>query len=236
MDSWISRRRFLGFLAAAPLAVACGARRITIPGASLEPSLRVDDVFAGINATGVEGVLRVDSALGVQRAVLAGRQVGKAISVAGGRTAMGGQQFVTGGWVLDTRALNHVRNFDTVQGLLRVDAGMLWTDVLAFLSTTWDDAGDGWTILQKPLGADLVTVGGSLSANIHGNPLTYPPFVADVERFMLVGADGPPMSASRDENLNLFRLAIGGYGLFGVVTEVTLRLVRRLKVERVVSE
>src|SRR5207253_2628922 len=35
-------------------------------------------------------------------------------------------------------------------------------------------------------------------------------------------------------NPDLFRLAIGGYGLFGLVYSVTLRLGRRCKVERVV--
>jgi FAD/FMN-containing dehydrogenase len=33
----------------------------------------------------------------------------------------------------------------------------------------------------------------------------------------------------------LFRLAVGGYGLFGIITAATLRLVRRQKVQRVVS-
>jgi FAD/FMN-containing dehydrogenase len=33
----------------------------------------------------------------------------------------------------------------------------------------------------------------------------------------------------------LFTLAIGGYGLFGIIATVTLRLVRRQKVERVVE-
>jgi FAD/FMN-containing dehydrogenase len=39
---------------------------------------------------------------------------------------------------------------------------------------------------------------------------------------------------SRSENPELFRLAIGGYGLFGEVTRVRLRLRRRTKLERVV--
>jgi FAD/FMN-containing dehydrogenase len=236
MDAWLSRRRFLQFLAAAPVAVACGSRGVTIPGATMERGTRLDDAYSRLNATNVGQVLRVDSTLGVQRAVAAARAANAAFAVAGGRTALGGQQLVAGGWVLDTRDLRHVRNFDTVNGLLHVDAGMLWTEVLAFLATTWDMDGDGWTFLQKPIGVDRATVGGSLSTNVHGHPLAYPPMVADVERFVLVGADGPPQMVSRNQNLNLFRLAIGGYGLFGVVTEVTLRLIRRGKVERAVSE
>jgi FAD/FMN-containing dehydrogenase len=59
--------------------------------------------------------------------------------------------------------------------------------------------------------------------------------VADVESFLLVTADGDVVRCSRDDNAELFSLAAGGYGLFGVVTEATLRLVPRHKVRRVVE-
>ena len=42
-------------------------------------------------------------------------------------------------------------------------------------------------------------------------------------------------TCSRRENSELFALAIGGYGLFGVIAQVNLRLVPRTKVERVVE-
>ncbi len=42
-------------------------------------------------------------------------------------------------------------------------------------------------------------------------------------------------TCSRRQNRELFRLAIGGYGLFGVVTRVRLRLMPRTKLERVVE-
>src|SRR5262245_3101911 len=46
--------------------------------------------------------------------------------------------------------------------------------------------------------------------------------------------DGRLSTCSRSENPELFRLAIGGYGLFGVITRVRLRLMRRTKLERIV--
>jgi FAD/FMN-containing dehydrogenase len=80
-----------------------------------------------------------------------------------------------------------------------------------------------------------LTIGGAVSANIHGRVLTAPPLVADIESLEVVNASGEPVQCSRGCNADLFRLVVGGYGLFGVVTAATLRLVPRVQVERVVT-
>src|SRR5207247_2472794 len=76
---------------------------------------------------------------------------------------------------------------------------------------------------------------GSLSSKVHGRGLSMKPLISDVESFTLVNADGKSIRCSRDENNELFRLAIGGYGLFGLISSVTLRLVPRQKLRRVVE-
>jgi FAD/FMN-containing dehydrogenase len=80
-----------------------------------------------------------------------------------------------------------------------------------------------------------MTLGGALSANIHGRGLRLPPIVGDIEAFTLIDAAGEVRQCSRAENPELFRLAIGGYGLFGLIADVTLRLMPRVKVERSVE-
>ena len=89
-----------------------------------------------------------------------------------------------------------------------------------------------WTIRQKQTGADELSLGGALSANIHGRGLCRPPIIDDVESFTLVNARGEALVCSRRENAGLFALAIGGYGAFGVIANVTLRLAPRTKLER----
>jgi FAD/FMN-containing dehydrogenase len=71
-----------------------------------------------------------------------------------------------------------------------------------------------------------------LAANVHGRGLSFKPLIDDVESFLLVDATGGLRRCSRGENAELFRLAIGGYGLFGVVVQVTLRLSPRTKLRR----
>jgi FAD/FMN-containing dehydrogenase len=48
----------------------------------------------------------------------------------------------------------------------------------------------------------------------------------------MVAADGSAKKCSRKENAALFALAAGGYGLFGIITAVGLRLVPRSKVRK----
>jgi FAD/FMN-containing dehydrogenase len=92
-----------------------------------------------------------------------------------------------------------------------------------------------WGIAQKQTGADRLTMAGTMAANAHGRGLKMRPFISDVESFVLVDATGTARKCSRTENAELFRLVHGGYGLFGIVTSLQLRLVPRQKVERVVK-
>jgi FAD/FMN-containing dehydrogenase len=51
----------------------------------------------------------------------------------------------------------------------------------------------------------------------------------------LIDAQGRARTCSRSENADLFKLAIGGYGLFGPIATVRLRLIPRQKIRRVVE-
>ena len=112
---------------------------------------------------------------------------------------------------------------------------MQWTKLIQASLTMQAGATKQWGIVQKQAGADLLSIGGGLSADIHGRLLGLKPFVGDIETFKLVSADGQGVTCSRLQNSDLFKLAIGGYGLFGVVSSVTLRLMQRQKLQRGVS-
>jgi FAD/FMN-containing dehydrogenase len=92
-----------------------------------------------------------------------------------------------------------------------------------------------WGIVQKQTGADRLSIGGALACNAHGRGLALKPIVDQVESFDLLDAAGTIRTCSREQDPELFRLAIGGYGLFGLITRVQLRLRPRIKVERVVT-
>jgi hypothetical protein len=148
---------------------------------------------------------------------------------------MGGQQFASDAWLLDMRTLQGVRSFDRERGLIRVDAGITWPELMRYYIVAQQGCEPSWGIRQKQTGADRLTIGGAVAANIHGRGLTYRPFVGDIESLEVVLADGSVVECNRQQRADLFRLVVGGYGLFGVVTAATLRLVPRQKVERVVE-
>ncbi len=180
-------------------------------------------------------IVQPDSLDGIRAAMRAALKEEKAICISGARHAMGGQQFLMDGLMIDTRRLNRVLGFDPDKGHIEVEAGIQWPQLLQQLMALQKGRERQWTFAQKQTGADKLTIGGCLSANVHGRGLKMPPFIGDVESFRLLNAKGEVLNCSRSDNAELFRLAIGGYGLFGLITSVTLRLIERRKLERVVE-
>lgn len=197
---------------------------------------RVNDLHSGLNPASVLRTFHPRNLFEVAATVARARRIGVPVSVCGGRHAMGGQQFGEAGWLVDLSGCNRVLQFDAQCGLIEVEAGMQWPELLQALDRLQPEAAGGavapWTFRQKQTGADRLSIGGALSANIHGRGLDFAPFVSDIESFTLVTADGRLRRVSRSEQPDLFRLAIGGYGLFGIVGSVTLRLVRRCRLQR----
>ena len=135
---------------------------------------------------------------------------------------MGGQQFGSGTVHLDTRSLAEIHEFDGERGLVRAEAGIQWPALIDGIRAAQDEGASRWGIRQKQTGASDLCLGGALSANAHGRGLTMRPFIDDVEAFTLIDHRGRSIQCSRRENPELFRLVIGGYGLFGVIYDITL--------------
>src|SRR6266849_2833077 len=225
----ISRREFM--VGSVALAASSAARGL----APRPESILVNDIHSQLNSTRVLGISQPRSLEDVQSAVRTARKARKTISVAGGRHAMGGQQFGTDTLLIDIRKLSRVLNLDRKRGIMEVEAGIEWPELIdGYLALQNGDA-QTWGIAQKQTGADRLTMSGTIAANAHGRGLKMKPFVSDVESFVLVDATGTAHTCSRTENSELFRLVHGGYGLFGVVTSLRLRLAPRKQVERVVE-
>lgn len=195
----------------------------------------VNDIHSKLNATRHRQVLRVTSGDQVQQLLRARKYEGSSFCIAGGRHSMGGQQFLTDGIMLDTSMMNAVVDFCPKRGRLTVQSGMLWGDLVDNLNALNQKHHCRWSIIQKPTGADDISIGGSLASNIHGRVLARKPFIADVECFTAILADGRRINVSRNENAELFTLCAGGYGMFCFVETITIRLMPSTKLLRKVA-
>jgi len=219
-------------MTAAPLAAAVAR----LPLANAPEGELVNDVQTGLNPTWVNKIVRPTSADEVESLVKDCRKRAVALSVSGSRHAAGGQQFATNSLLLDMRGMNRVVALDAATGVLHVEAGTEWPELIRGYLELQKQAAPNedarWGIRQKQGGADRLTLGGTIAANAHGHCLGSGPIVADLEWIDLVTPEGTAKRCSRKENKELFSLAVGGYGLFGVIIAAGLRLVPRRKLRR----
>jgi decaprenylphospho-beta-D-ribofuranose 2-oxidase len=147
------------------------------------------------------------------------RQRGLKVSISGSRHSQGGHTYHAGGVVLNMRRFNRIRAIDSASMTITVESGATWDEVQRAIAPQ----GLALKVMQS---SNIFTVGGTLSANAHGRDVDVMQVVDVVERFRLLLADGSVVEVSRKENPELFSLVIGGYGLYGVILDVTLRVAR----------
>jgi FAD/FMN-containing dehydrogenase len=223
----LTRRKFIRTAALFALAPHVLAQR--------RQEIWVNDVHSQLNRTRVRELLTPHTSEELAQIVRSASRKALPISVSGCRHSMGGQQFATDGICIDSRSLNRVISFDRERGLIEAEAGIQWPELIRNYLEAQRDTVRPWGIAQKQTGADTFTLGGSLSSNVHGRGLAMKPLISNIESFTLINAEGKSIRCSRDENNELFRVAIGGYGLFGLIGSVTLRLVPRQKLRRAVE-
>ena len=196
----------------------------------------LNDVHSQLNETEVARVVAPATAEEVGAAIAEASAEGLVVCPAGSLHSMGGQQFAGGGVSLSTSRLKSIGPLDAGSATVWVQAGVTWAELVEWLRARQGGQPDELTIIQKQTGADEMTLGGALSSNIHGRVLGRRPIVDDIEAFYITRPGGERLLCSRTENAGLFSAAIGGYGLFGVVDAVQLRLEPRRQLARRVRE
>jgi hypothetical protein len=93
----------------------------------------VNDIHSQLNPTRVREVVTIASVSDLQRALRRADAAGQAVSIAGGRHAMGAQQFAEGSLMLDMTRFNRVRSFDRAKGIVDVEAGIMWPALVDYL-------------------------------------------------------------------------------------------------------
>jgi FAD/FMN-containing dehydrogenase len=123
-----------------------------------------------------------------------------------------------GGVLWNTTMLDRFIRFDETSGLLQCEAGLLLRDVQRMIVPR------GWMLPVVP-GTQLATLGGAVANDVHGkNHHVAGSFGDHVIEIVLTRTDGS-RSVLRPGDAR-FAATIGGLGLTGVITELTLQLKR----------
>ena len=169
-----------------------------------------------LSRTAVAGVVAPHSEREVAEALNYARAANLTISPAGVRHSMGGQAFRRGGIMLDMRGLNRVE-LHPERSTMTVGAGATWHDIQKAIHPRF--------AVKAMQSTDIFTVGGSISVNAHGMDHHAGAIMDSIRSLRLMRADGSVVTVSREENPELFRYVVGGYGLFGIILSAELEVV-----------
>jgi FAD/FMN-containing dehydrogenase len=140
----------------------------------------------------------------------------RSFAVSAARHSMGGQSLPRDGHAV-TLDINQCQP-DTAGKTCRVNGGTRWFQVIEHL----DKIGFSPAVMQS--NSDF-GVGATFSVNAHGWPAPHGPFGSTVKSLRLMLADGTILDCSRTENAELFGLAMGGYGLVGIILDLDIEMV-----------
>ena len=157
----------------------------------------------------------------------------KRVGIRGTKHSMGGHSIAgQQGWEIDCKFLRSMQ-YEAGHNRVRCGPGCHWSDLIKLLNTH----GKSPRTMQSYCS---FSVGGTLAVNAHGITTDYC-FAESVLEFRLarINAEGqaevvvcrPKQEETSSLSSDLFGLALGGYGLFGVITEVLLKVEDNVELE-----
>ncbi|MHB2016451.1 MAG: alkaline phosphatase family protein [Candidatus Xenobia bacterium] len=162
----------------------------------------------------VNGIVKPKTEDDIKQALAYAKQHGLTVSVAGARHSQGGQAMRANALFLDMTEFSGASYHPDTKSVT-VRSGTAWLDLQKYL----DNVGRSVEVKQA---SSPFTVGGSISVNCHGEDPRFGTIGSTVKSMRVMLADGSIVRCSRDENADLFRHVIGGYGLFGVLLDADL--------------
>ena len=148
------------------------------------------------------------------------KKTGIAVTARGAGRSYNDAALNGGGIILDMRGMNAITRWDKSTGKIVAQPGVT-------LEQLWQKVEpDGW---WPPVvsGTMKTTLGGCLSANIHGkNNFKAGPIGEHVVEFTAVLPTGAEVTCSPQKNADLFYALISGLGMLGIFTSITLQMKR----------
>lgn len=142
------------------------------------------------------------------------------IGVRGSGRSYGDASLNAGGIILDLRRMNRIIEWGPESGVIKVEPGVTIQQIWQYTLE------DGWWMPVVP-GTMFPTIGGCLAMNIHGkNNYVAGPIGEHVLEFEALLPTDELITCSPQRNADLFYAMIGGAGVLGVFTSITLQMKR----------
>ncbi len=185
------------------------------------PTDHLEEVGAwGGVTSGLSYVYRPATSDTLHEILLLARRSGRSVGLRGGGNSYGDAAMNSENIVVDLRRMNRILDWNPETGVIRLEPGVtlaeLWQYVLE----------DGW---WPPVatGTSFTTMGGCAAMNVHGkNAYKAGPIGDHILEFDLMLPSGETITCSREANSDVFHAAIGGFGMLGIFTSLTLKMKR----------
>lgn len=165
----------------------------------------------------VSRVVHVTSESEIVQAVLEANREHLPISIMAVQHSQGGQTLAHNGITLDMLPYDQVIAFDPKQKQITVESGMTWDALQHYINP--DNL--AVRVMQDSY---IFSIGGSLSADVHGEDFRAGAIDNTVIAFHLILANGKKVLVTPTVNPKLWQAVIGGYGVLGVISDVTFQL------------
>ncbi len=170
-----------------------------------------------INETVVSRVLDVESESDIVDAIKTAEHAHLPISIMAVHHSQGGQTLAQGGVVLNMLPFDQVLAFDPAKKQITIESGMTWDALQHYINP--------YNLSVKVMQDSYIfSVGGSLSADAHGEDFRAGPIDQSVIAFHLILANGRKVLVTPVIHPELWKAVLGGYGSLGVISDVTLQL------------
>jgi FAD/FMN-containing dehydrogenase len=174
----------------------------------------------GLASDGASYVYRPATVDDLREVFRLARQQGLSVGFRGGGNSYGDAAMNDENVLVDFRRMNRILEWDSRSGTIRVEPGVTVQQLWQYIVE------DGW---WPPIvtGTMKITLGGGLAMNVHGkNAWKMGPIGDHTLDFDLMLPDGEIIHCSREENADIFHAAIGGFGMLGAFTAITLQMKR----------
>lgn len=200
---------------------ATHSRKASRDVSTLLPTENLERVAAwGGASEGLSYVYRPSTVEALHDVLVLARRSGRTVGLRGGGNSYGDAAMNSENILIDLRRMNRILEWDPQTGRIRLEPGVTLAELWQYILE------DGW---WPPIatGTSLTTMGGSAAMNVHGkNAYRAGTFGDHVLEFDLMLASGETITCGREENSDIFHAAIGGFGMLGIFTSLTMQMKR----------